>query len=72
MVLPHVFSPSLVVYQSLLHNSRLQLLNHCLVAGIAPISFTMVTSGIKAGGPGAEIGPAFHRQPLKLTKINLL
>ena len=53
-------SLSLVIYLSLSYNSRLQLPNRCLVAGIPPISFTMVTSGIKVGGQGARTGLEFH------------
>lgn len=58
---------SLVIYQSLLYNGRLQLPNRCLVAGITPISFTMATSGKKVGGQCAKTGLEFT-VAIKLTK----
>lgn len=53
-------SLSLVIYLSLPYNSCLQLPNRCLVARIPPISFTIVTSGIKVGGKAARTGLEFH------------
>lgn len=54
------FSHSLVIYPSLQYYSRLQLPNRCLFARIPPISFTMVTSGIKVGGQAARASLEFH------------
>ncbi len=54
------FTLSLVIYQSLSYNSRPQLPNRRLIAGIPPISFTMATSGIKVDRQVARTGLEFH------------